>query len=483
MRKWIFSAVIAAAVAGGAMSRGMFMNASVKMPVDRAVGNVEAWIKEKPQDAQAYYVLGRIHSMAWAYGPNLNLWGNPMGRGKDPATNAAGNADPFDGKLPGFAPYDSVEVRRDEAKKDATAEDMKHLEASIENYKKAVELAPKEALYELGLAWMLQEAGKVALNLPEGFLGTKVEVTAEEKAKYAAAISKLSNEDPAVREAATAELREAMPKALGQLKGTRNDNLEAMTRMQNIIRGYWELQALEHYRKAYDLRIDEDLKRGGGLRAGDSALAEEAGDAILGILKDQPQAAKPDEAKKVAENVKKLKAMPMAVTPVIFAMPGVKGDVVGDLVDSSKRVGFDLAGDQVARTWPWVKDGTALLVWDPAETGKITNGRQLFGDHTWWIFFRDGYEALSILDDNRDGELTGAELAGISVWVDKNGDGVSQAGEVMTVAQAGIVGIGVKASDVEGTLTSGAGIRFKNGETVRSFDWVTMPVSEGETHR
>jgi HEAT repeat protein len=39
---------------------GAFIDASVTVPVERVVANVEAWIKDKPQDAQAYYVLGTI---------------------------------------------------------------------------------------------------------------------------------------------------------------------------------------------------------------------------------------------------------------------------------------------------------------------------------------------------------------------------------------------------------------------------------------
>jgi len=40
----------------------------------------------------------------------------------------------------------------------------------------------------------------------------------------------------------------------------------------------------------------------------------------------------------------------------------------------------------------------------------------------------------------------------------------------------------VRAAEVDGTLTSGSGITFRDGETVKSFDWVTMPI-EGETKR
>jgi hypothetical protein len=491
MRKWMLAAVAAVVVLGGALevSRGMFINNSVQVPVERVVANVEAWIKDKPQDAQAYYVLGRIHAMAWAYGADLNLWratpaGGARGSGAGDGGRGAAGADPFAGQLPGFAPYDSVEVRRDEQKKKVTAEDAKHLEESIKNYTKAVELDKQNALYELGLGWILQETGKVAASLPVGFGGAaEVKVTAEEKAAYEGSIKQLGDADAKTRDDASAVLRGAMPKPLAQLKAVKGDDPEVTARVEGLLRGYWEMQALEHYRKAYALRVDQDLKRPGGLQSGDTQLAAEAGEAILDVLKAQPQAAKENEARDVAANVKTLRGKPMAVTPVIFAMPEMgPAQHVGDLVDSSKRVTFDLAGDQVARTWPWLKDGTALLVWDPAHTAAITNGRQLFGSRTWWIFFRDGYEALSVLDDNRDGRLTGAELQGIAVWIDRNGDGVSQAGEVLTLEQAGIESIGVRATvDGDGTLTNATGVRFVDGRTVRTFDWVTSPVQTDAT--
>jgi hypothetical protein len=466
-----------------AITRGEYMDNSVKVPVERVVRNVEAWIKEKPGDAQAYYVLGRIHAMAWAYGPNLGLWRRAAAGGRRGGAESV-DGDPFGGQLPWFGPHDSVEVRRDAQKKEVTAEDAKHLEESIKNYSKALELDKKNAVCELGLGWILQETGKVAANLPEGFGDTAVvQVTAEEKVAYEGAIKKLGDGDPKVRETATALLREAMPKPLAQLKAVKTDDPEVTARVEGLLRGYWALKALEHYRKAYDLRLDEDLKRRAGSDAAEALLAAEAGEAILEVLKSQPQAAKPNEARDVAANVKTMRSKPVSVTPVIFAMPGTgQAERVGDLVDSSKRVAFDLAADKVARQWPWLKDGTALLVWDPGHSGVIQDGRQLFGSRTWWIFFRDGYEALSVLDDNRDGRLAGAEMAGIAVWVDRNGDGVSQPGEELTLEAAGIESIGVRAAtDADGTLMNAEGVRFRDGRTVNTFDWVATPVTNDST--
>lgn len=66
----------------------------------------------------------------------------------------------------------------------------------------------------------------------------------------------------------------------------------------------------------------------------------------------------------------------------------------------------------------------------------------MFGSVTFWIFWRDGYEALRSLDDDQDGILSGAELRGMALWQDRNGNGVSdEQGEVRSVAEWGITAI------------------------------------------
>ncbi|WP_240462055.1 calcium-binding protein [Burkholderia sp. Nafp2/4-1b] len=49
-----------------------------------------------------------------------------------------------------------------------------------------------------------------------------------------------------------------------------------------------------------------------------------------------------------------------------------------------------------------------------------------------------GVSALQSRDANRDGKLTGAELDGLQVWIDANEDGIGDAGEFRSLAQAGI---------------------------------------------
>ncbi|WAS57302.1 calcium-binding protein [Burkholderia ambifaria] len=52
-----------------------------------------------------------------------------------------------------------------------------------------------------------------------------------------------------------------------------------------------------------------------------------------------------------------------------------------------------------------------------------------------------GVSALRSRDTNRDGKLSGAELDGLQVWIDANEDGIGDAGEFRSLAQAGITEI------------------------------------------
>jgi hypothetical protein len=101
----------------------------------------------------------------------------------------------------------------------------------------------------------------------------------------------------------------------------------------------------------------------------------------------------------------------------------------------------------------------------------------MFGSVSWWLFFRDGYHALDALDDNRDGELTGTELEGIRVWFDRNCDGKSGQGEVVSLRELRIVSISTKATGkAQGCPISASGIRLSDGRTLPTYDWLTSPV-------
>jgi hypothetical protein len=415
------------------------------------VKNVEGWIKDKPEDAQGYYVLARVHAMAWAYGAELEMW----------QTKA--------GELQTFGPLQSVEVRKE---KPATAEDYAHLAKAIENYREAVKRAPGEAIYQLGLAWVLQQAGRAGKDLPGDFLGAAKALTAEEKAGFSAAVKQLGDPDAKVREGATKLLASGMPRSGAVLREAKSEDPEVEARVTRILGGYWDLQALEHYRAAYAAAKEHDTGPNGAvLMRADSQVSREAADEIRRIVEAHPEAAKAGEPADIAATIEALNAKGVAVTPIVF---GLNGETrMGELAAAGKRVRFDVAGDGVEREWTWVKAGTALLVWDPSGKGEITSGRQLFGGRTWWVFYRDGYEALSVLDDNRDGRLSGRELAGIRAWVDRDGDGVCSAGEVQDLSAVGVAWIGVRGvKGPEGVLEGEVG--FGDGRVGKGFDFVAQ---------
>lgn len=123
------------------------------------------------------------------------------------------------------------------------------------------------------------------------------------------------------------------------------------------------------------------------------------------------------------------------------------------------RVMFDFFGNGFPVAMEWVGETDGLLV-RPKSDGSV-DGTCLFGSATG---FTNGYEHLATLDTNMDGHVSGKELAGLSVWQDKNGNGKADAGEVQTVQQLGISDFSLKHSDYKSSYTM-------KGKTQAMYDW------------
>jgi len=93
---------------------------------------------------------------------------------------------------------------------------------------------------------------------------------------------------------------------------------------------------------------------------------------------------------------------------------------------------------------------------DRDDDGVIADGRELFGNATplsWTLVgprAAHGLEALEFFDQmanggNADGQINAVDsvFARLSVWIDTDHDGVSQAGELKSAMEAGIVSIDV----------------------------------------
>jgi hypothetical protein len=104
----------------------------------------------------------------------------------------------------------------------------------------------------------------------------------------------------------------------------------------------------------------------------------------------------------------------------------------------------------------------------------------LFGSVSWWLFFEDGYHALDALDDNRDGVLSGDELSGISVWFDRNSNGRSEPGEVLSAEQLQMVSVATRSWGRDGDCpVNRSGLTLANGRVLATYDWIVSAIEKG----
>lgn len=195
-------------------------------------------------------------------------------------------------------------------------------------------------------------------------------------------------------------------------------------------------------------------------------FSEECAGYLLALLDPQKDAA---EIRGLKALQKRLERMPRAVTPILIPLVDEPFEA---LVDHAAQVPFDLDGSGVRRRWEWLTPKAAWLVFDGKQTGQITSGLQMFGSVTFWIFWRDGYQALGSLDANGDGLINGAELDGLALWQDLNGNGISEPGEVKPIAAYGIDQLSCRGEAVgPGLRLSRQGVRFIDGTVRPSYDW------------
>jgi hypothetical protein len=213
---------------------------------------------------------------------------------------------------------------------------------------------------------------------------------------------------------------------------------------------------------------DQKLK---GLFPGTHVFTTETAGYLIPLLDKEKDK---DEIAKLNERIAEIKKLPRAVTPL--AIPLKDNLTASDLEDRDARVAFDADGSGRKEKWTWITPNAAWLVHDPKRTGKIDSALQMFGGVTFWLFWETGYDALAALDDNGDGQLSGAELDGLALWHDANGNGVCDAGEVRSLSEHGIVALSCKferdATHPDRIAYSKAGVTFKDGRARPTFDLV-----------
>lgn len=124
-----------------------------------------------------------------------------------------------------------------------------------------------------------------------------------------------------------------------------------------------------------------------------------------------------------------------------------------------RRAMFDFYGNGFPVAMEWVGPADGLLV-KPKADGTI-DGSCLFGTATG---YQNGYEQLASLDMDMDGLVKGKELAGLSVWQDKNGNARPDQGEVQSIDKLGISELDLHHKNMKSTFVM-------NGKKCTMFDW------------
>ena len=101
----------------------------------------------------------------------------------------------------------------------------------------------------------------------------------------------------------------------------------------------------------------------------------------------------------------------------------------------------------------WIGAGTALLAYDVDGDGEIKRS-----DEISFVSYKEGaktdLEGLTAFDSNGDSLFDGRDLLWhrFGVWQDSNGDGVNQAGEFVSLEQAGLSSISLVSDHVASTV-------------------------------
>ncbi|RXJ74001.1 hypothetical protein CS022_04945 [Veronia nyctiphanis] len=175
-----------------------------------------------------------------------------------------------------------------------------------------------------------------------------------------------------------------------------------------------------------------------------------------------------------------------AITPLVLDLDGDGVETIS--VDVSK-ISYDLDADGTSNITGWANSDDGFLVWDINQDGLINDGSEMFGagtDLADGTKANDGIEALAQHDLNEDGviDLHDAIFDQLDVWVDSNMDGITDPGELKTLAELDItsISLGAVASEEmdngnllglmssytksDGTVHEYADVWFEQGEEV-----------------
>ena len=223
-------------------------------------------------------------------------------------------------------------------------------------------------------------------------------------------------------------------------------------------------EAVAEYRRVVELAWPRDEKEKYVWKTPATVEAASRLQVLLDPVKDAA------ELKALKAKTSELETRGRMITPI--AIP-LGGDTSVPPLDHTARVRFDADGSGIPRDWTWIQEDAGWLVYDAEGKGQITSALQWFGSVTFWLFWNNGYEALAALDDDDDGQLRGYELRNLAIWHDRNQNGISEKGEVRSLAAHGIIALSTRYETGDGITVaahSPRGVVFANGTSRPSID-------------
>jgi len=138
----------------------------------------------------------------------------------------------------------------------------------------------------------------------------------------------------------------------------------------------------------------------------------------------------------------------------------LQNDGIQTVAIDDSPVTFDHNADGVRTGTGWISSDDAWLALDRNGNGLIDSGRELLG--TDYVkadnqFARSGADALSDLDSHRDGVIDAQDAAfrELRLWQDLNQNGISDSGELFSLADKGIAQISLTATTASTYLGNG----------------------------
>ncbi|HEX5341736.1 MAG TPA: SdrD B-like domain-containing protein [Duganella sp.] len=131
------------------------------------------------------------------------------------------------------------------------------------------------------------------------------------------------------------------------------------------------------------------------------------------------------------------------ITPIAIDL---NGDGIHTIAREDMSGSFDLLGTGKAIQTGWLSKGDGFLAIDSNGNGQIDSINELFGG----VSKGAGFAKLASYDSNGDGVVNAsdAQFAALRIWQDANSNGKTDAGELLSLEQAGVASLTVAHTDL-----------------------------------